>query len=306
MSTAAGHAGGQGTGRQLHDRMLAATVTNQPPVVYPNGPYEITGRETIPYWINQYGGPPVKYTTPSATKERFVAREAIRRAAIKKGQSRPDPITDEEVDYLQSMQDVIALADFDQWVNAYIDPRKPGNAKIMGELYPEFIARRNEQLKQDYDFALRKQLIDMWGVNTFDDLHFLYLCDQGILKGPSLSHPWSSAELDKQYKPGPFSLAPNFFKRKRANGIRLPYASAGFGQRPQSDDQWVMPRTVYPSGGDIHSLAHSMYGNNDQRFANTGGIDPSLGFTNHQGPWWGDDGNYANQGNPADNAAEEE
>ena len=30
-------------------------------------------------------------------------------------------------------------------------------------------------------------MIENWGVNTFDDLHFLYLCDQGKIDGPSLT-----------------------------------------------------------------------------------------------------------------------
>ena len=55
------------------------------------------------------------------------------------------------------------------------------------EVYPEFVHRRVAQVHDDYDFAMRKQMVESWGVNTFDDLHFLYLMDQGKIDGPTLS-----------------------------------------------------------------------------------------------------------------------
>jgi hypothetical protein len=51
-----------------------------------------------------------------------------------------------------------------------IDPRQPGNLKWLMEIYPQFVDRRIKQVHTDYEFALRNQLIDSWGVNTFDDL----------------------------------------------------------------------------------------------------------------------------------------
>ena len=99
---------------------------------------------------------------------------------------RTDPISDEEVSYLQAMKDQSELADFDRYVNSLVDPRKPGNLKWLMEIYPEFVNRRLSQVHTDYEYALRNQLIDSWGINTFDDLHFKYLVDQGKVKGPHL------------------------------------------------------------------------------------------------------------------------
>ena len=66
---------------------------------------------------------PVKYDVPSAAKERMQARQEVRRAAGMAGDGHPgtvrtDPISDEEVNYLQAMSDQAELADFDRYVNS--------------------------------------------------------------------------------------------------------------------------------------------------------------------------------------------
>ena len=52
-------------------------------------------------------------------------------------------------------------------------------------------------------------MIENWGVNTFDDLHFLYLMDQGKIDGPSLTRRQTK---DASYKTG--WLAPFQFIQK--------------------------------------------------------------------------------------------
>ena len=124
---------------------------------------------------------------------------------------RTDPISDEEVSYLQAMKDQSELADFDRYVNSLVDPRKPGNLKWLMEIYPEFVNRRLSQVHTDYEYALRNQLIDSWGINTFDDLHFKYLVDQGKVKGPHLQA--DLIDQDAGYSAG--YLSPFQFKNVR-------------------------------------------------------------------------------------------
>ena len=200
---------------------------------------------------------PVKYDVPSAAKERMQARQEVRRAAGMAGGApgvmRTDPISDEEVNYLQAMKDQAELGDFDRYVNSLIDPRKPGNLKWLMEIYPEYVNRRIQQVHTDYEFALRNQMIDSWGINTFDDLHFKYLVDQGKVDGPRLGR---HANLHDQYAPG--LLSPWSF---RANGdnredkLKLPFASAQFGARPTlpgeavtraTRDRWALPDDRQP------------------------------------------------------------
>ena len=188
---------GLGMGRMLYDAELAERTRYQDPVVPVQTPTQVSGTRDhtdpnrLPDYYNYHPALPVKYAVPSAAKERMVAREAIRQAT--RNTNRPDPITDDEVNYLQSMKDQVELADFDRYVNSLIDPRKPGNLKWLMEIYPEFVNRRVSQVHTDYEYALRNQMIDSWGINTFDDLHFKYLVDQGKVDGPHLT---------PNYKPG--------------------------------------------------------------------------------------------------------
>ena len=122
------------------------------------------------------------------------------------------------------MEEQAELADFDRYVQTLINPRKPGNMKFLMEIYPQFVERRIQQAHTDYSYAIRKQMIDQWGVNTFDDLHFLYLMDQGKVAGPALTT--AGRDAGNKYKSG--WLAPGAYKRERTTGIRLPFASAEF------------------------------------------------------------------------------
>ena len=184
-----------------------------------------------PNWYNETAAPPVKYSVPNAQKEYMMRKKAIRENAgvdggLTKGVLRTDPITEQEVEYLKSMEEQAELADFDAYVQTLINPRKPGNMKFLMEIYPQFVERRIQQAHTDYSYAIRKQMIDQWGVNTFDDLHFLYLMDQGKVAGPSLTT--AGRDAGNKYKSG--WLAPGAYKRDRKPGIRLPFAAAGFGQ----------------------------------------------------------------------------
>lgn len=191
------------------------------------------GQGGVPYWYNNQPAAPAKYAVPTAMKERMQARRAIREAAEYGGASdkvpRPDPIRDEEVDYLQAMQRQAELADFDRYVNTLFDPKNPGNMKWLMQEYPEFVERRVQQIHDDYNFAVRNQMIDQFGINTFDDLHFKYLVDQQKISGPSLS---KRTDRGLQYKAG--ALAP-FKALKQSDGnVNLPYASSLVGIAPQA------------------------------------------------------------------------
>ena len=208
---------------------------------------------------------PVKYDVPSAAKERMQVRQEVRRAAGDAGGApgvvRTDPISDEEVNYVQSMKDQAELADFDRYVSSLIDVRKPGNLQWMMQIYPDYVNRRIQQVHTDYEFALRSQMIDSYGVNTFDDLHFKYLVDQGKIDGPRLGR---HANLRDQYAPGllsPWSFAANGDNRR---GLRLPFASAQHGRRPANPADWTLDDTSQPLSGQRSTaeLADGMYNRN--------------------------------------------
>ena len=252
----------------------------------PTGGEDMSRPAGAPEWYNYPGMPAAKYAVPNEMKDRMVARAAIRHAAASDGSSavpRPDPIRDEEVDYLQAMKKQAELADFDRYINTLIDVRKPGNLKWLMEVYPEFVHRRVAQVHDDYDFAIRKQMIDNWGVNTFDDLHFLYLCDQGKIDGPQLS---KRVAKDASYRTG--WLAPYQFWQKSDPGVQLPFASAQAGQRPANRTDWTQSDAGQPLGGgrDLNTMArHVMHLDPDRQSGsdydgsgNISGTAPKRGF----------------------------
>lgn len=265
---------GERTGAALAGATLATRAKYSEPQIAATAQGQMTSFD--PAYHHDINAPPVKYTVPTAQKDRMVAREAIRRAALKGGANRPDPITDEEVDYLQTMMNQTELAKFDRYVASFIDPKKPGQMRLLMELYPEFAQRRMQQVATDYEFALRKQMIDTWGIQSFDDLHFMYLCDQGYLKGPKMSYNFSS----DGYTSG--ILSPYKWLHKRASGVRLPYASSNFGKRAAGENDWTQLDTGQPlgTGANYDGIASEMYqaaGNTQMsmsvadRFNNTAG-----------------------------------
>ena len=220
------------------------------------------GLNQAPEYYNYEGGLPVKYAVPTHEKERMQARQAIRQAAASEptpqggnAVQRVDPITEGEVDYLQAMKAQAELADFDRYFEKWADPRKPGGMQFIMEKYPQYVDRRVKQAQTDYEFAMRNQMIDSWGAQSFDDIHFKYLVDNGKIDGPRLAKHVSLSDF---YAPGLLSVWAFTDKRE---GLNLPFASARFGRRPANPSDWKLDDTNQPLAGgrDTQALANSMY-----------------------------------------------
>jgi len=196
----------------------------------------------------------------------MVRRQAIREGIDEAGRNqtnktvtRTDPIQDSEVQYLKYMEDMSELAKFDQYVESFIDPRQPGSMKFLMEVYPEYVNRRLQQAHADYEYALRNQMIDSWGINTFDDLYFKYMVDQGKLHGPTLKR--DAKQLADKYAPGilsPYAFATKF---KDMDKLGLPFTSAKTGRRPGDGYAWQVKRGgPFSEGGSREEMAKAMYG----------------------------------------------
>lgn len=275
---------GTGTAGQLYNE---ATVARQRYAVPTAGApitnsavYMSNGREVADETLNRQGyyigeGYPVKYDVPKEADERFQARQIIRQAAAQEPGlndvvKRTDPITEGEVDMLMAMKKKGEVADFDTYVASLVDPRKPGSLKWLMEIYPDFVKRRLQQVHTDYEYALRNQMIDMWGMNTFDDLHFKYMVDQGKISGPELKRP--VAHIDN-YAPGllsPWSMLSSASKRERAGGLKAPFDSARYGARPRPGTDWRLGNGALNEGRDEWSLAQSMYSTNEDKKSGPG------------------------------------
>ena len=227
-------------------------------------PVESNKENNMPHWYNQYDGLAAPYAAPSAAKDHMIMKQAIREAAGQElgknsGVVRTDPISEQEVSYLKSMSDQAELAKFDEYVESLIDPRQPGNMQWLMSVYPDYVERRLQQAHVDHEYALRNELLDAWGINTFEDLHFKYLVDQGRLDGPHLQR--QTARGNSGYTPG--WLSPYNFQSKRQGEDRmyLPFSSAKVGRKPKNADDWSYNRAGRPlgEGNDYGSLARGIY-----------------------------------------------
>jgi hypothetical protein len=181
-----------------------------------------------PAWMNMNGIPhmPVKYDQPSEDKAELDRRNEL----VEKGDvTRIMPI-DKELSYMKYMEDLQELAKFDNYVEALVDPKAPGSADFLFKVYPEYVNRRMAQAQKDYEFALRNQMIDMWGINTFDDLYFKYMVDQGQITGPSLVRTGPNDTADDEYVS--YNFLPARWRRKfNASTLNLPYTTSKIGSR---------------------------------------------------------------------------
>lgn len=222
----------------------------------------------VPGGYNTAGPYPAKYQMPTPAKERLNARQALRDQApsydtSKGGTQLIDSISEEEVDYLQGMQRQAELVDYDRYVSTLVDPRQPGQLRWLYEVYPDFVHRRIAQVQQDFDFAIKNKLIDMWGINSKEDLDFKYQVDQGKIDGPRLYRP--PPDFDDQYRAG--MLAPWFYQRGREAGVNLPFTSAQDGPRPPKQNAWTMAdlgpngvRQPLSTGRGLEQMAHEYWG----------------------------------------------
>ena len=207
---------------------------------------------------------PVQYGGPSEEKENMDRLNKLIEVAPagQGGAQRYAPIGDKEVNYLKYMEDMAELAKFDNYVESFVDPRQPGSAEFLFKVYPEYINRRMQQAHTDYEFALRNQMIDMWGINTFDDLYFKYLVDQQRITGPKLER--GGTPVDHAYAAG--FLAPWAHPRKPIKGstLNLPFSSATMGHKPTNPDDWRIARTGMPFRNDQsrEAMAYSMFTKN--------------------------------------------
>jgi len=259
---------GQGTnfdkGREISGAEMGAKQRYTAPTMFPEGAAGIDDvGNTLPQgqYNTKQAPAPVKYHVPGPQEQYMQNRQEIRKTAgggLGEGVIRTDPITDQEVAYLQKMKDQAEVADFDVYVNSLINPRKPGELQWLMSVYPEFVQRRIEQVHQDYEFALRNQMIDMWGINTKDDLMFKYLVDQKKVDGPRLGR---HVPLSDTYAAG--ALLPwisAFNGDSKGDGLFAPFSSAKDSAKPGADG-WKFTNATNPfsTGRTTADMARSMY-----------------------------------------------
>tara|TARA_B110000261_G_scaffold82268_1_gene94559 strand:+ start:3799 stop:4812 length:1014 start_codon:yes stop_codon:yes gene_type:complete len=281
MASANARPGAPDTGSQHDAPQLAATqMAYQKHYTRPTRKMQLTGQEIaderkqmdaqgVPSWMGNYQDDEVPYDAPTEYKEYMQRKLAATEAAGQFFAQAPNnktnvnyTVDDSEVAYLKSMKDQAELARFDAYVSQFIDPKQPGNMKWIMEVYPDFVKRRLQQVHTDHEFALRNRMIDTWGINSLDDMHFKYQVDQGMIEGPSLSVAPSA--VDALFTPGYMSLWSGGVP-DGSGSLARPYSSSMFGTRPPATGDgakaWQFGAEKFPlsTGNSNKALAKGMY-----------------------------------------------
>lgn len=213
----------------------------------------------VPTWVNASATGRVKLAVPTPEKQYLINKQAIRDAQPinTTNVQRTDPITDVEVGYFQRQKDLAEYAKRDQYIDMFYNKQKPGETLEVLKNAPDHVQTRLAQIKSEFEFALRKRLVDEWGVNSPEDLEFRYLLDQGYITGPELK--WE-AKYGDEYQHGIFSPYAMFKTRGEAGtGFGVPYAGSSLGQHPSVARSWDIPDTGPASAGSDAQLASSIY-----------------------------------------------
>jgi len=177
---------------------------------------------------------PAKYSTDNEAKDRMSTRQALINAAPDKYTAQ---ITEEHVDYMQQLEREADTANFDDYITRLVDFRKPGNLQWIMNLYPGYVERRVKQMHDDHDYALRSQMIDNYGINTFEDLYFQYMKDAGMVNGPHLSD--DGVDASEFYKPGKLSFLSTAELSRTSSS--LPFNASRVGRQPDAKSYMKPP-----------------------------------------------------------------
>lgn len=220
---------GAGTAASLYDRDMSLRQRYADPVTFKAEelPDATSAERDLFYKQGPY---PAKYDVPTEDKERMATKQYL---AASRNAQHVVPITDADVEYVRNAENQRELANFDRYISMTINPREPGALKHLMEIYPEYVQRRVQQVNRDFEYACKNKLIDMWGANTLEELHFKYMVDQGYISGPELMERADAADM---YNAGYFSP---FRLLKKPQRLRAPFASAKTGIRPDNANDWT-------------------------------------------------------------------
>ena len=216
----------------------------------------------VPTWVNASATGRVKLAVPTREKQYLINKQEIRDAQPREqrgsGVVRTDPITDVEVGYFQRQKDLAEYAKRDQYIDMFYNKQKPGETLEVLKNAPDHVQTRLAQIKSEFEFALRKRLVDEWGVNSPEDLEFRYLLDQGYITGPELK--WE-AKYGDEYQHGIFSPYAMFKQRDSdGSGFGVPYSGSAYGQHPGGEKpDWRIAQTGPGGLGSDEAMAKAIY-----------------------------------------------
>lgn len=118
---------------------------------------------------------PAKYNMMTAQQQKYLdmKHQLTERLKEKKGAG-VVMYGDQDIAAIASKEAEQNLMMFDQYVHGLVDFRKPGMLQWLNSIYPDYVTRRVQQIKDDMEIDFKDKWIKNFGVHSFEDLLFDY------------------------------------------------------------------------------------------------------------------------------------
>lgn len=96
-------------------------------------------------------------------------------------------VTDADIKYLQDQRTKEELYTFDKWFYQVFKPgADPNKLKLAKEIYPDWFARREQEIDRQIDIATKLALMGLRGPRNQTELELMYAIDSGRVEPPNL------------------------------------------------------------------------------------------------------------------------
>lgn len=146
------------------------------------------------------GRPEPRYTLPATYRTMTTEDDRIKLKALladNRDGGRPLGdvfLEDRDIEYLNQKRAELEEEEFEKWFATTLDFSSPHDVEFARQLLPEFITRREEELKHKLKLMEKIALINLRGPRTKQDLLMIYAVRQGHIDLKVLKNVWQAGE----------------------------------------------------------------------------------------------------------------
>ncbi len=115
-------------------------------------------------------------------------------------------LTQRDIDFFEKRRQEQLAVEFDDWITKVIDVSDPGQARWLQGVHPELWARRERFVDDRINVESRAAKIRLRGIQSKDDLKFLFAVDRGLIQLPQHPAFSNAGYASGQYRRGVFCL----------------------------------------------------------------------------------------------------
>lgn len=186
---------------------------------------------------------PARYIYPDERDKKYAMRRAMNVDA-----ARPDPITEDEIDYLLDKTSAYETAEFHKWFSRLyrMDDSNPVMKKWGMELVPELWQMKEQSIEDNARLQTQLAKIKLRGVRSREDLMLMWAIAKGAIMVPTGPIYSPTAEVFADSKRGVFN--PRHLAGRSGAAFDDRRGASGFITTPRGDG-------AYARGGDIPNPA---------------------------------------------------